>query len=110
MVTESSKLDESITLNIHQANDRYSFYVEEVPDPSTMFELTKFGKTYGYIEVPNQQLGTDSTETFTGVSANAFNFKLKSTDVNVYQADDFVHACLEDNFTRFPETVDLFID
>jgi hypothetical protein len=35
---------------------------------------------------------------------------MKSADVNVFQADDFVHACLEDNFTRFPETVDLFID
>lgn len=110
VVNDTNKLEESINLNIHQANDHYSFYVEEVPDPSTMFELTKFGKTYGYIEVPNQQLGTDSTETFTGVSANAFNFKLKSADVNVYQADDFVHACLEDNFTRFPETVELFID
>jgi hypothetical protein len=34
---------------------------------------------------------------------------MKSADVNVYQADDFVHACLEDNFTRYPETVELFI-
>jgi hypothetical protein len=35
---------------------------------------------------------------------------MKSTDVNVYQADDFVHACLEDNFTRFPETVNIFMN
>jgi hypothetical protein len=37
-----------------------------------------------------------------------YNFKMKSADVNVWQADDFVHGCLEDNFTRYPETVELF--
>jgi len=35
---------------------------------------------------------------------------MKSADVIVWQADDFVHGCLEDNFTRYPETVELFID
>lgn len=41
---------------------------------------------------------------------SSFNFKMKSSDVNIYQADDFVHACLEDNLSRFPEKVDLFIE
>ena len=35
---------------------------------------------------------------------------MKSNDVNIYQADDYVHAYLEDNITRYPETVDLFVD
>jgi hypothetical protein len=35
---------------------------------------------------------------------------MKSADVHVFQADDFVHACLEDNFTRYPETVELFLN
>ena len=53
----------------------------------------------------------DATTAFSGTSmTGSYNFRMKSADVNVYQADDFVHACLEDNFTRFPETVDLFID
>ena len=102
-------LNEAINLNIHSTNDKYSYYVEMVDDPSTMFELTKYGKTYGYIEVPNEEKGFDTTETWSGVNAGAFNFKVKSSDVNVYQADDFVHACLEDNFTRFPETVNIFM-
>jgi hypothetical protein len=45
-----------------------------------------------------------------GAGANPFNFKYHTGDVNVYQADDFVHACLEDNVSRFPETVDLFYE
>ena len=42
------KLDEAVKLHVHSDHDPYSFYVEQVDDPGTMFELTKFGKTYGY--------------------------------------------------------------
>ena len=106
------KIDEAIKLNLHSASDKYSYYVEAVDDPGTMFELTKYGRTYGYIETPNVESNLDAlSSTITGSTATGvYNFRMKSTDVNVYQADDFVHACLEDNFTRFPETVDLFID
>jgi hypothetical protein len=106
-----NKVEESVKLNLHPASDHYSYYVEQVDDPGTMFELTKFGKTFGYIQVPNQESSLDAISSFTGTSmSGTFNFRLKSADVNVYQADDFVHACLEDNFTRFPESVELFID
>jgi hypothetical protein len=108
---KAEELDESVRLNIHSTTDPYSYYIEAIDDPGTMFELTKFGKTYGYIEVPNTESDLDATTAFTGSSmTGTYNFRMKSTDVNVYQADDFVHACLEDNFTRFPETVDLFLD
>lgn len=103
-------VQEAVKLNMHSASDPYSFYVEQVDDPGTMFELTKFGKTYGYIEVPNESNGLDSVTAYAGNAfTGAYNFQMKSSDVNVFQADDFVHACLEDNFTRFPETVDLFM-
>lgn len=106
------KLDEAVKLNVHSAHDPYSYYVEQVDDPGTMFELGKFGKTYGYIETPNEDNGLDATSSMFGGQSmtGTYNFKLKSTDVNVWQADDFVHGCLEDNFTRYPETVELFID
>lgn len=105
----TDKLEEAVKLHIHSEHDPYSFYVEPVDDPGTMFELTKFGKTYGYIEVPNETNNLDATSTLTGQSmTGAYTFRMKSTDVNVFQADDFVHGCLEDNFTRYPETVELF--
>ena len=103
-------LDESVNISLHRDNDAYSGYVEMVADPGTMFELTKFGKTYGYIEVPNAANSAFGLTASTGFdNANTFAYKMKSSDVNVYQADDFVHACLEDNFTRYPETVDIFL-
>ena len=107
----TEKLDEGVKLHIHANSDPYSYYVEQVDDPGTMFELTKFGKTYGYIEVPNETNALDATSTLSGMSmTGTYNFRMKSADVNVFQADDFVHGCLEDNFTRHPETVELFIN
>ena len=111
--SEKEKLDEAIKISLHSANDQYSYYVEMVSDPSTMFELTKFGQTYGYIEVPNADKPFDQTSYIggtAGVMSNPFAFNYKSGDVNIHQADDFVHACLEDNISRTPETVDLFYE
>ena len=106
----TKNLDESVMLHMRSEHDPYSYYVEQVDDPGTLFELTKFGKTYGYIEVPNEPNNLDNIATLSGSSmSGTYNFALKSTDVKVYQADDFVHGCLEDNFTRYPETVELFI-
>ena len=114
---DDNTLDEAVKLSVHTAGDKYSYYVEMIADPGTMFELTKFGQTYGYIEVPNQA-NTINSEGYTGTTTglvggtgvNPFNFKYGTNDVNIYQADDFVHACLEDNVSRFPETVDLFYE
>lgn len=110
-------LDEKVAMNIRSATDKYSYYVEMIPDPGTMFELTKFGQTYGYINVPNKNNNAnqaDVSSATTGLmgagSSVNFNFKYGTNDVIVYQADDFVHACLEDNVSRFPETVDLFFE
>lgn len=115
---DKNNLDESINLSIHKSNDPYAYYVEAVADPGTMFELTKFGKTFGYIETPNETnsaLFADAavpglqSQTSNNSTVN-YNYRWKSSDVNIYQADDFVHASLEDDVNRFPETVRLFQD
>ena len=106
-------LEEAVQLSIHHGSDKYSYYVEMVSDPGTMFELTKYGQTYGYIEVPNSDHPIDQASYIggtAGLTSNPFAFNYKSGDVKVYQADDFVHACLEDNVSRTPETVDLFYE
>lgn len=111
---DDKNLKENVLLNIHHANDNYSYYAEMVPDPSTMFELTKYGKVYGYIETPNIDLTNGSSAMYSSLSPmgttsnQQFNFMYKSGDVVIYQADDFVHACLDDDLSRYPETVELF--
>lgn len=110
--TAKNSLHEAVNLSIHKTADPYSYYVEMVNDPGTMFELTKYGKTYGYIEVPEaDQTGVNFYQTYVDPSVQGqplANYRLKSNDVNIYQADDYVHACLNDNVSRFPETVELF--
>ena len=111
-LTESAKKDlaESITLNVHGVDDSYTYYVEAVSDPGTFFELTKMGTSYGYIETPNVESNSfDFMTAGGGISDISYaNYKMKSSDINLYQADDFVHGCLEEDFSRFPEKVELF--
>ncbi|MBP5408444.1 MAG: hypothetical protein J6Y42_04840 [Bacilli bacterium] len=39
-----------------------------------------------------------------------FRYQFKEKDVTVYEPTNFVHACLEDNSSRVPEEVDIFLD
>lgn len=108
---ETANLNEALYLNVHSASDPYSYYIEMVPDPGSMFELTKFGKTYGYIETPNVEQSVSYLSNYLGVStaSGVYNYRMKTNDVNIYQADDFVHAYLADDTERFPEKVDIFL-
>ena len=108
---EAASLSEALYLNVHSASDPYSYYIEMVPDPGSMFELTKFGKTYGYIETPNVDQNMSYLSNYFGVStaSGVYNYRMKTNDVNIYQADDFVHAYLADDTERFPEKVDIFL-
>lgn len=100
-------INESVTVHAYDANDRYSQYVEMVPNPAEMFELTKFGKTYAYIKAPVRG-GVQKTQT--SIDVPVWRYMFRRDDVTVYDATTFVHASLEDDFQRFPEYVDIFID
>lgn len=104
------QLNEDVHVQFHNDNDKYSYFVEMVNDPSTMFELTKYGRIFGYIEVPNKP--TDDTFSFYVDSGDSskINYAFKSSDINIYQANDFVHAYLVENFNRIPEQINLSTD
>lgn len=82
----------------------YEEYVEDVEDPATVFDLTKRGKTAGFIEVSRDQ----RTQTLLTSSSNIIGnqvFSLK--DVNVYRPDRIIHIAVGETLTRNPETVTL---
>ena len=100
------KLDEAVKFHINTNNDPYATYVEAVANPGEMFELTRFGKTMGYVQAPvtvQQVVNQDS------VLNQYINYKMKKNDVNVYGAQDFVHAALRDDVERAPEEIDFFL-
>lgn len=104
-ILHEDKLSENVIVKAHSVNDEYVHYLEMVPNPGEMFELTKFGKTMAYIKAPSKLTQSDVN----GISSNIYDYRINRNDVEVYQPGDFVHACLEDNSSRVPETVTLYM-
>ena len=104
---EEKRLKEQVNLVIHKPNDHYVNYVEMVDNPSELFELTRFGKTAGYVKAPVMTVNNRTDNLFT--SQQLFQYRFKKSDVDVFSATDFVHACLEDNSSRTPEVVSIFL-
>lgn len=100
------KLDESIKVIAHSKNDKYVHYVDMVANPATMFELTRFGKTYGYIKAPVVETQQKMAN---GITNDWYRYSFKQKDVEVYEPTEFVHACVEDNNSRTPEEVEIFV-
>ena len=105
---EKEKVDESIKVAVHSKSDHYVHYVEMVPNPAEMFELTKYGKTMGYIQAPTkvQNVTDESLLSY----SNYLSYKMKKGDITIYDSTDFVHGCLKnDNSIRHPEEVTIFL-
>lgn len=103
---DKEQLNEDVVVKAYGKNDKYAHYMEMVPNPAEMFELTRFGKTVGYIKT-NMQMLTSKTNFIN--TAGFYQYKFQKKDVEVYAATEFVHACLEDVSTRTPEEVQLFL-
>lgn len=107
---EKEPLNEELKLKLYSQNDHYVHYIEAVPNPSEIFELTKFGKTMGYIKAP---VGAQNTAFNSSNSFNNYNmltYRVKKRDIEIYSPTDFVHAYLEDTSSRVPEEVNIFLD
>ena len=103
-INKRNSLNEAIDINLYSKEDHYVHYIEAVPNPATTFELTRFGKTAGYIQTDINTL----TKSKSNLINSAFNYRFQKDDINIYNGDMFVHAALEDNSSRVPEEVKLF--
>lgn len=103
---EDKTLNEDVNLNVYSEGDKYTHYIEMVPNPAEMYELTKYGKTYGFIKAPVRTPATQSDN----LVNTYFKYKFNKSDVDVYSATEFVHASLEDNSSRTPEEVNIFLN
>lgn len=100
-------LNEDLKIVDYKSNDKYAHYVEMVTNPAEMFELTKMGKTVGYVKAPVTS-GTVKKDDLT--SYFNFTYNYKKSDVYLYPATEYVHAALEDSYTRDEETVNIFLN
>ena len=98
-------LKEDVNINISRENDHYAFTLEMVKNPNEMFELTKFGKSMGYIHA-----GVNVQKDFANKNDVTYytRYRLQKKDVDIYAPTEFVHACLESSTTRAEEELDIF--
>lgn len=104
-IKDKTPLEENVSLKLYKNTDKMVNYVEMVPNPAEMFELTKFGKSYAYIKT--NSVPKITTNELAPLS-NYYLYQFKRNDVNVYNAVSFVHGCLQDNLSRFPEQIQIF--
>lgn len=109
-IDEPQPLKEDINVKAYSKNDHYVHYVEMMPNPAEMFELTKFGKSYAYIEAQVPLSGSAATNANWLQNSNIYRYQFSKNDINVYAATEFAHGCLEDNSSRTPEEVKIFLD
>lgn len=104
---KKKELNEDLKIIDYKRNDSYAHYMEMVANPAQMFELTRFGKTVGYVKAPVQAgvLNKDEVTQFMN-----FTYNFKQQDLELYPATEFVHASLEDDIGRDEETVNIFLN
>ncbi len=102
-------LKEDINVHINKDNDHFVNYAEMVDNPATVFELVRFGKTAGFIKthIEDKSIYTNSA---TQILNNSFRYKFNQNDIDIYQENQFVHGCLEDNVDRISEEVEIIRD
>lgn len=104
---QNETVNESILLKAYDSEDRLANFIDMVPNPGEMFELTKFGKTYAYLKT--NQLPT-AVQQQNPVISSYYLYKMRKRDLEIYNAVSFVHATLCDDTPRMPEQVQIFYD
>ena len=102
---EKEVLNEDVKIVSYNKKDKYAHYVEMAPNPAEIFELTRFSKTCGYIRA--ETMSYNKTD---NLVLPRYIYKFKQKDIEIFDAKTYVHGCLEDNSSRTPEEVDIFID
>lgn len=105
---EDNTLNEDLKIRYYSKKDKYVHYLEMADNPAQVFELTRFGKTAAYIktDVRANNNATNNLNVSTFLNRYSFN----ANDVELFPPTEWVHASLEDNSSRTPEEVQLFVD
>ena len=107
---KKNTLNEDVNIVAYSDKDNYIHYLEQAPNPAQLFELTRFGKTAGYVKtrVKANPSNGDAIDTSGIYSTTLYKFNSESNDVDLFPATEWVHGCLEADSSRTPEEVELF--
>ena len=90
----------------HPVGAQLEEYIEQVPNPAELFDITKRGKTVGFIRVKVD--ATDSEDM-------KYAWQMPSIDIDenrttILPPDKYVHICIAPNTERYPEKLNIFFD
>lgn len=107
---KKNTLNEDVNIVAYSDKDNYIHYLEQAPNPAQLFELTRFGKTAGYVKtrVKANPTNEDAIDNSGIYSTTLYKFNSESNDVDLFPATEWVHGCLEADASRTPEEVELF--
>lgn len=101
-------LKEDINVHITKDPDHFVNYVEMVDNPATMYELTRFGKTAGFIQT--HILEKEKLNDPLQLSMNNYRYTFNQQDIDLYEENKFVHGSLDNNVDRISEEVEIIRD
>lgn len=98
-------LNEDIVIRAYSGDDKLVNYIELMPNPGEMFELTKFGKSFAYIRTNTIPTGINNSQK---INSAYYTYKFRRQDVQIFNAVSFVHGALQDDTPRLPEQIQIF--
>lgn len=104
---DKETINEEAKLILYKDSDHFANYIDIVPNPAEMFELTKFGKSYAYIKT-NSTPQAVQQDNISFTTTQLYRFKKK--DIEIYNAVSFVHGYLQEDVSRTPEQVEIFMN
>lgn len=106
-----SNLNEDINIHINNdKKDHFVNYVEMIDNPATVFELTRFGKTAGFIKTKIDLYQKNSSDAIKMLGNNIYQYSFNENDIDIFQPDSYVHASLDDDVNRISEEVEVILD
>ena len=105
--SESEPLTEAVILKAYKEDDHFAEYLDMHKNPAEVFELQKFGKTIGYIRSHILTKANTDDVTMNGYNSFYNSYVFNKSDVDLFPADSYVHACLEDTSSRVTEEVSI---
>ena len=98
-------LKEDLKVHLTKENDHFVNYAEMVDNPATMYELTRLGKTAGFIQTHLAEKSKQNN--FVQLGVNNYRYTFKQQDIDIYPENKFVHGSLDNNVDRISEEVEI---
>lgn len=98
-------LKEDLKVHLTKENDHFVNYAEMVDNPATMYELTRLGKTAGFIQTHLTEKSKQND--FVQLGLNNYRYTFKQQDIDIFPENKFVHGSLDNNVDRISEEVEI---